>query len=400
LPTRVVNAAEFETDVSTVERVIDSLKVGSVVFRLTYTVHDPGIARAIDGAIECVPISPGDVAIRFERHATEERLNVRGEMSKILPPKLEEQFKEISQGRLPKGSSKKDAVGDLDSNGNLKPNHLPPMAALPSAFQHFCDEVSRDLYKNIRSVVDLVRWRGGFSGGAQNNLVSYVGFVFSLDAGQTWRPVPHRLTMRLSIDLPISSSGITQAIVDEAARMSGRLTEPVSRQLFREAWGIRESNPRSALVIGYCAVEVGCKEFIQDVAPSAGWLAIEAPSPPIDRILKSYLPMLPCRIGHSVSIPERHRKLVQKAMNARNNLAHRGTLVIAAADLEEILRAINDVLWLLNYYAGHKWALGFVSPGGRPQSPATIPQTGRAGTAGQPVVYTTEPDDKAKNQKS
>ena len=35
--------------------------------------------------------------------------------------------------------------------------------------------------------------------------------------------------------------------------------------------------------------------------------------------------------------------------------------VLSKLPLEKVLRAINDLLWLLNYHAGYEWALEYVS---------------------------------------
>ena len=71
--------------------------------------------------------------------------------------------------------------------------------------------------------------------------------------------------------------------------------EPVAHQLLREAWELRSSNPRSALAIGIAAAEIGVKDLIASLVPNAQWLVMEMPSPPVVKILREYLPMLPVR---------------------------------------------------------------------------------------------------------
>jgi len=48
-------------------------------------------------------------------------------------------------------------------------------------------------------------------------------------------------------------------------------------------------------------------------------------------------------------------------MEARNVAAHKGTLTLSQDDLEVILRGFNDLLWLFDFYAGHGWAMEFIS---------------------------------------
>jgi hypothetical protein len=143
----------------------------------------------------------------------------------------------------------------------------------------------------------------------------------------------------------------------------GGESEPVGRAMLREAWYVKDSNPRSALMIGYAEVEVGCKEFIGRVVPQAKWLAMEAPTPPLPTILKHYLPSLPtqAKTNTKVSIPKSIRSAVDTGMKARNDLGHAGKLILSRDDIATILRQFNDLLWLLDFYSGQEWALEHVS---------------------------------------
>ena len=53
--------------------------------------------------------------------------------------------------------------------------------------------------------------------------------------------------------------------------------EPIGHELFLEAWELRKSNPRSALIIGMSAAEVGFKQCIGKLVRDAEWLATNAP---------------------------------------------------------------------------------------------------------------------------
>jgi hypothetical protein len=58
---------------------------------------------------------------------------------------------------------------------------------------------------------------------------------------------------------------------------------------------------------------------------------------------------------------------IKKGVNIRNQVAHAGNVDPSVDDVEEILIGISDVLWLLDYYSGHEWALAFVRPNTRSQ---------------------------------
>jgi hypothetical protein len=335
-----------------------------ICFCLSYSVDDDLLAKLVNGPLAFVPAATGNISVSFNHRDVASRRQLIATVSKWeeLSTTLADAFRELAEGRLPKGSNRKEAASVLDQNGLLKPNHNPPLSALPNEFQKFCNRADNELFAVLRKTVDLVRWRGGLSGGKQQ-LLSRFGFQFSLDNEAMWNPVPHHHAASLKfvrVGFPSPTGGFSQAVFDDVARLYPTVSEPVSRQLFREAWELRQLNPRSALVIGWAAIEIGCKEFIQSAAPLSSWLVVEAASPPVDKILKSYIPTLPSSFG-KVVIPNEPRKLVQKAMKARNELVHRGELGLSPDGLEEILRAINDLLWLLNYYAGHPWALNYVS---------------------------------------
>jgi hypothetical protein len=83
--------------------------------------------------------------------------------------------------------------------------------------------------------------------------------------------------------------------------------EPVALQLFREAWELKRSNPRSALAIGIAAAEIGVKDLIASLIPNALWLVTPSPA--------------------GAPLPD-------------------------WKELDSILRAVNDVLWVCELYTG------------------------------------------------
>ena len=140
--------------------------------------------------------------------------------------------------------------------------------------------------------------------------------------------------------------------------------EPVAHQLFREAWELRSSNPRSALAIGIAAAEIGVKYLIASLIPNAQWLVMETPSPPVVKILREYLPMLPVRgrfKDKTLKPPPELITLIKKGIEYRNDLVHAGASLPDRKELESILHAVNDVLWVCELYAGAGWAGKYIS---------------------------------------
>jgi len=137
--------------------------------------------------------------------------------------------------------------------------------------------------------------------------------------------------------------------------------EPLSHQLFREALLQRQSNPRSSIMIGVAVVEVATKECIAALDPYAAWLVQELPSPPVERLLRDYLPTLPAKntlAGRVVPPPSELLAELKKAVQGRNRVAHGGRLEVSADRVAEFLEtSAHDIVWLLTYYAGTDWAL-------------------------------------------
>ena len=106
------------------------------------------------------------------------------------------------------------------------------------------------------------------------------------------------------------------------------------------------------------AAEVGIKEFISKMVPQAEWLTMHAPTPPLVAILEEYIPTLGIKNRLSPTKPlfsEKMIKTLRKGVLLRNQLVHsRGE--INSDTLHEILTAVRDLLYLLDFFGGHAWA--------------------------------------------
>jgi hypothetical protein len=106
--------------------------------------------------------------------------------------------------------------------------------------------------------------------------------------------------------------------------------------------------------------------LIAALVPNTGWLVKEMPSPSIAKILREYLPKLPVRAqfrDKRLKPPVELITLINKGTEYRNDLVHKpgGAPFPSWRELEEILRAVNDVLWICELYMGQEWAGRHVS---------------------------------------
>jgi hypothetical protein len=182
-----------------------------------------------------------------------------------------------------------------------------------------------------------------------------MGDGWSID-GQEWHPMPMNITAS-------GRSGVIPPIRDEAREdvqsyLDQGVDAPLSHALWREAWDLRGSTPRSALLIGMAALEVGVKQYISAVLPDTQWLLEELPAPPVDRLLGDYIPGLPTLSGTPAhQLDPKVRKVIRDAQNLRNKVAHAGRPDVDRQTLELTLETIRGVLWNLDVYRGFRWAL-------------------------------------------
>jgi hypothetical protein len=169
------------------------------------------------------------------------------------------------------------------------------------------------------------------------------------------------LSIRFGLVISAPETEVSKEVVD---LVNAGVEEPLGRQLFREAWAQKDSRPRSALVIGVAAAEVGFKKLVGSLVPQAQWLVDEIQTPALSKMLRKYLPTLPVKArftSKSIRPPKELLSQLENAVERRNKLVHAGEPPPRLDELEDILRAVNDFLWICDLYQGHTWAGKHVS---------------------------------------
>jgi hypothetical protein len=277
-------------------------------------------------------------------------------------------FAALADFRLPEGvppSSLLNWRRFQDAAGRLKPGMVYPQSGLPQAMTTFIEQVRKDLVHAIRRSCLALRWRYSLWGPHEPFRSIGVGPEWSLD-GSTWHPLPANPPLRIDA-APDASPAVSVASEVQAMLDTGQ-DEPIAHQVFREAWDSRLTNGRSALVIAVAALEIGIKTLIGQRAPSAQWLVTNLPSPPVRRLLAEYLPSLETTAaveGKVLAPPKAVLDLVDKAVDTSHRVAQATGEAIAHGALDEMLIAIRDVLWMLDFCGGSAWALSHVSPSTR-----------------------------------
>jgi hypothetical protein len=225
----------------------------------------------------------------------------------------------------------------------------------------FLTDIIAGLSEQLRRVIRVFMWRRGLH--VEYSLPAFAEASWSFD-GHTWNPIRNLLQLHLSIGLPIKQGPVPAEITDYVGSfVANGGDEPLARQLLREAWVQKSASARSALVLAIAAAEVGFKRCVSQLVPEARWLVEEVPSPPLYKMLTEYLPHLPVKLrltGKTLLPPEDLLREIRTGVNLRNQVSHLGNASVTLEKLDRILKAVSDLLWILDFYQGHEWAIRYV----------------------------------------
>ncbi len=147
---------------------------------------------------------------------------------------------------------------------------------VPKSLLDFADDVERRLEDAATKALKLLRWYCGSSEG-HNPMGASKGLAYSSDA-MHWRKLPRTISANITFGIPelMMTAEVATSVADLWRRGS---QQPLAHELFREAAEQQSENPRSCLILGVAAAEVGFKQLVGSLVPDAKWLADNAPSP-------------------------------------------------------------------------------------------------------------------------
>lgn len=194
----------------------------------------------------------------------------------------------------------------------------------------------------------IIYWRSSRSG--KGNEHRHVSRPRVHDGGMRL-PTPHGIVWD-----ELSEQGLQQLWESDS-------NEPIAHELLREARLLALSGSyRSGLLMAATAIETAVKDHVGKLRPDTHWILQNLPSPPIEKMLRKYVPEL-----HADSVEISDWKLLAplwkacgKLFEARNATAHVG----ADADgqsMRQHIQTASDVLYILDVLAGSLWARQRVS---------------------------------------
>jgi hypothetical protein len=241
----------------------------------------------------------------------------------------------------------------------------PAWDALPVSLQDLLRGVLTEMGRAARRVFRIIRWHWHLGGGHDPHRLW--SFSWSPDRNR-WQELPWEVPPAFATVVPtISPSESLEKELQQALERGE--DEPIGHELLREAEAQVYENPRSALIVGIAAAEIGVKEFVQRKVPLAGWLVTEAPSPPLLSILTKFLPELVGDLSVSRGlwfVPGRDKQTrdyadpvlseLNRGVSIRNQLVHRPVAAPESETVASILAAVGDLLRLLDHHSGSPYA--------------------------------------------
>ncbi|KXJ04739.1 hypothetical protein AC249_AIPGENE8574, partial [Exaiptasia diaphana] len=261
-----------------------------------------------------------------------------------LPSEAEAILKEIAAG------DRTSSFGDeepVPGYSGLSSSHKAP-----GSFWTEIEGVRKRLDSSVSSFLGTLLWRLGLHGGPPAVQSSLTSISFS-STGESW----HQFSFIRLLDVPEwFRLEIPIDTLRGLASSDQTLEQPLGHNLFQEAWRLRESNPRTALVIGVSALETGLKESISELMPETEWLLENMPSPSVVKILRELIELLPAKNQFQGSVKRPPKKLITligKGVESRNKIVHGASMKPELSPtllLPGLLLAVRDVLWMLDYY--------------------------------------------------
>lgn len=270
--------------------------------------------------------------------------------------RAEEDLQRLSAGSLFDPNANYGATEYVGPDGTII--RTPPLSNCPGTLREFFGPVLEELRQHTRRTVSAFRWRLNEPG--SHDPLSFVGLNWSRD-GEFWHVVPYDFDWDLEV---VQSVVITPEVMNDVhAVASGGGAEPIYHEMIREARLHARHSPRSALMIGIAAGELAVKTCIGCLVPNAAWLALHAPTPPLNSMMTDYLPTLPAKNlidGKVKPPPKAILDTLKKGVLLRNAAAHAGSAPPPMLKIAEILDAVTDLAWLCDYYSGATWALSYL----------------------------------------
>ncbi len=192
---------------------------------------------------------------------------------------------------MPRWGGHSEVDFDLTGEDELVQRRQALVDQLPTCYRSEIDKRHDQLLSVAGAVANTVAWRCAATSRPEVVETGFWGKRNSQHKHQVRLYLQGFFGFTPETEPPLHTSPEIRRDVAEFLRSSQQVA-PVGHELIREAWDLRVRSARGALVLGVAALEAGVKQFVQELVPDTSWLLENLPSPPMEKILKTYLPSI------------------------------------------------------------------------------------------------------------
>lgn len=292
----------------------------------------------------------GDANVRLELEWSDEReesyLLLITTIKKNLPNKLVHQFDEP-----PNIFDKKHRLKSSDDG----------LAGYSPKFVKFTKDLDKELNEISTNILHLICWKHKIFGGPHR---LECGLVHMRWAHENEDVTAERF---LSRQYPSGVYTLRMPEVWEGELSFDKLESqkaPLYYELLSDGVKTIETSPRSSLVILVAAIETAIKHYVAAAVPDASWLIENTQSPPLVKLLSSYLELLPANNRHlekCFRIPKVDLKVIDTSVQVRNEIVHGKDVNLTADLLERLKRVATETIYYFDWLLGEAWAFQYMS---------------------------------------
>jgi len=239
----------------------------------------------------------------------------------------------------------------------IEKGFVVPVRFLPEGFQDFVVPLEASLHEAVFRVVRVVRWIYAMPG--QPQPVSVERREWSLD-GEVWHGLPYEQPKPSRPYLVADPLADNEDIEAVQRLLDNGDDEPLARLVWLEASAQRYRNPRSALVMAASCAEVGMRSLLAPTVPRktlrglnfAGLMEKTLLRAQVVAVVTNRPPVFPT---------QKLRARLFRTAAQRNRAVHDGVIKLAPYEIDEVLDAAANFVWILEYLRGYSASLRHVT---------------------------------------
>lgn len=249
--------------------------------------------------------------------------------------------------------------GNHDEKIDLEAMFSPP----DNEFVLFTKKLEKELNEISIKILSLICWRNEIFSGPSSLDCSEVHMRWDYNKDN-----PSRV-YELFLKNQYPSKGLIlncPTMANEKLSLNDILSNkaPLYYELLCDGVRVFDSSPRSSLVIIIAAIETAIKHYASMITPDSAWLIENIASPPLDKLLTSYLEKLPSKnkkLAYCLRIPKEEIKIIKHALEIRNKVVHGKNNEIDKEMLEKLKITASSTLYYFDWLKGEDWAYPYLS---------------------------------------